>query len=79
MSPNSKSEDNNLKMDIDLSKYIRKKTPEEMLDENNNVEDFTNHPQITTKCIKDYFNNCNIFVTGATGFLGRSGRRREAF
>lgn len=59
-------------MDIDLSKYIRKKTPQElMLDENNNVEDFSNNPMIKTRCIKEFYDDCNIFVTGSTGFLGK--------
>jgi hypothetical protein len=61
-------------MELDLSKYIRKKTPEELaeLDENNNVEDFANNPLITTKNIKEYFDGCNVFVTGSTGFLGKT-------
>lgn len=59
-------------MEIDLNKYIRKKTAEElMMDENNNVEDFSNNPMIKTKCIKEFFDDCNIFVTGSTGFLGK--------
>lgn len=59
-------------MEIDLSKYIRKKTSQEMMmDENNNVEDFSSNPLIKTKCIKEYFDDCNIFVTGSTGFLGK--------
>lgn len=68
MSPNNSVESVGI-MEIDLSKYIRKKTAQE-LDENNNVEDFANNPLITTKCIKEYFDDCNIFVTGSTGFLG---------
>lgn len=71
MSPNNHFKSNHLKMEIDLSKYIRKKTPKELLDENNNFEDFTNNPLITTKCIKDYYNDCSVFVTGSTGFLGK--------
>lgn len=71
MSPNSSSENNIHEMEIDLSRYIRKKTSDELLDENNNCEDFGNHPLITTKCIKDYYDNCNVFVTGSTGFLGK--------
>jgi alcohol-forming fatty acyl-CoA reductase len=57
-------------MELDLSKYIRKKTQAE-LDENNNVEDFSNNPLITTRSIKEYFDGTNIFVTGSTGFLGK--------
>lgn len=57
-------------MEIDLSKYIRKKTQTE-LDENNNIEDFSNNPLITTRNIKEYFDGTNIFVTGSTGFLGK--------
>jgi hypothetical protein len=70
MSPNNLSE-RHVNMEIDLSKYIRKKTAEEMqMDENNNLEDFSVDPSIKTKCIKEYYDNCNIFVTGSTGFLG---------
>lgn len=57
-------------MELDWSKYIRKKTAEE-LDANNNVEDFLNNPLITTKSIKEYFDDTHIFVTGSTGFLGK--------
>ena len=57
-------------MEIDLSKYIRKKTQAE-LDENANVEDFGNNPLIKTRNIKEYFDGMNIFVTGSTGFLGK--------
>lgn len=57
-------------MDIDWSKYIRKKTAAE-LDENCNVEDFSNNPLITTRTIKEYFDGSNIFVTGSSGFLGK--------
>jgi alcohol-forming fatty acyl-CoA reductase len=57
-------------MDLDWSKYIRKKTATE-LDENNNVEDFTKNPLITTRTIKEYFDDSHIFVTGSTGFLGK--------
>jgi alcohol-forming fatty acyl-CoA reductase len=57
-------------MELDLSKYIRKKT-QAVLDENNNVEDFCNNPLITTRTIKEYFDGTHIFVTGATGFLGK--------
>lgn len=57
-------------MDLDWSKYIRKKTPSE-IDENNNVEDFAKNPLITTRTIKEYFDNSHIFVTGSTGFLGK--------
>lgn len=59
-------------MEIDLSKYIRKKTTAELgLDENSNIEDFSNNPLITTRTIKEYFDDTNIFITGATGFLGK--------
>lgn len=61
-------------MEIDWRKYIRKKTVSELvseLDENNNFDDFINNPLIKTKSIKEYFNNSNIFVTGASGFLGK--------
>jgi len=52
-------------MEIDLSKYIRKK---EFVDDNNNVaSSFCDNPLITTNCIKDYFENANIFVTGKYG------------
>ena len=54
-----------------MSQYIRKKTAAELLDENNNEEDFTKNPLITTKSIKEYFDGSNIFVTGSTGFLGK--------
>lgn len=57
-------------MELDLSKYIRKKTQAE-LDENDNLEDFVNNPLITTRRIKEYFDRTNIFVTGSTGFLGK--------
>lgn len=57
-------------MEIDWSKYIRKKTASE-LDENNNVDDFTNNPLIKTRYIKEYFDGANIFITGSTGFLGK--------
>lgn len=57
-------------MELDWSKYIRKKTAVE-LDENNNVEDFCNNPLITTRTIKEYFDDAHIFVTGSTGFLGK--------
>lgn len=60
-----------IKMELDLSKYIRKKTPQELLDENNNFEDFSKNPNIKTRCIKEFFDNCNVFVTGSTGFLGK--------
>lgn len=53
-----------------MSKYIRKKTQVEM-DENNNVEDFTKNPLISTRNIKEYFDGTNVFVTGSTGFLGK--------
>lgn len=53
-----------------LRKYIRKKTTEELLDENHNTEDFSTNPNIKTRCIKEFFDNCNVFVTGSTGFLG---------
>jgi fatty acyl-CoA reductase len=58
-------------MEVDLSKYIRKKTPRDLLDENNNLEDFAKNPNIKTRCIKEFFDNCNVFVTGSTGFLGK--------
>jgi alcohol-forming fatty acyl-CoA reductase len=51
-------------MEIDLSKYIRKRLPEELDDNNNN--NF-----IETKCIKEYYDSCRIFITGSTGFLGK--------
>ncbi|KAG5683857.1 hypothetical protein PVAND_013119 [Polypedilum vanderplanki] len=71
MSPNNLLE-SHFNMEIDLSKYIRKKTAEELqMDENNNLEDFSKNPLIKTRCIKDYYDNCNIFVTGSTGFLGK--------
>lgn len=57
-------------MEMDWSKYIRKKTREE-LDDNNNIEDFSNNPLITTRTIKEYFDDSNIFITGSTGFLGK--------
>lgn len=57
-------------MEIDWSKYIRKKTAAE-LDENNNEEVFLNNPLITTRSIKEYFDGTTIFVTGSTGFLGK--------
>ena len=57
-------------MEIDWSKYIRKKSVNE-LDENHNVEDFCNNPLITTRTIKEYFDGSSIFVTGSTGFLGK--------
>lgn len=58
-------------MELDLSKYIRKKTTKEFFDENNNFENFSTNPNIETRNIKDYFDNCNVFVTGSTGFLGK--------
>jgi alcohol-forming fatty acyl-CoA reductase len=58
-------------MELDLSKYIRKKTKAELLDFNNNFEDFKCNPLIKTKSIKEYFDNSHIFITGATGFLGK--------
>lgn len=57
-------------MELDWSKYIRKKTDVE-LDENDNVEDFRSNSLITTRSIKEYFDGSNIFVTGSTGFLGK--------
>lgn len=57
-------------MEIDWSKYIRKKDAFNY-DENNNVEDFRSNPLITTRSIKEYFDESNIFVTGSTGFLGK--------
>lgn len=58
-------------MELDLSRYIRKKTPEELLDDNNNIEDFSKNPKIKTRSIKEFYDNCNVFVTGSTGFLGK--------
>lgn len=57
-------------MEIDWNKYIRKKNETE-IDENNNADDFANNPLITTRSIKEYFDNAHIFVTGSTGFLGK--------
>lgn len=57
-------------MEIDWNKYIRKKAENET-DENNNVGEFTNNSLITTRTIKEYFDNSHIFVTGSTGFLGK--------
>jgi alcohol-forming fatty acyl-CoA reductase len=57
-------------MELDWSKYLRKKTAAE-LDENDNVEDFTKNPLITARSIKEYFDGSHIFVTGSTGFLGK--------
>lgn len=57
-------------MEIDWSKYIRKKTAVD-LDENNNEEVFSSNPLITTRSIKEYFDGTTIFVTGSTGFLGK--------
>lgn len=67
---NLKTIRNQDRMELDWSKYIRKKTSEE-LDDNNNIEDFSKNPLITTRSIKEYFDNSHIFVTGATGFLGK--------
>lgn len=57
-------------MNIDWSKYIRKKEEFEY-DENCNIEDFRRNPLITTRSIKEFFDGSNVFVTGSTGFLGK--------
>lgn len=52
---------NSIKMELDLTKYIRKKTQQE-IDDNNN--DFSNNPLIITQSIREYYDGTNIFVTG---------------
>ncbi|CRK92432.1 CLUMA_CG005999, isoform B, partial [Clunio marinus] len=58
------------KMEVDLGKYIMEKSSME-LDENNNFDDFSSKSLMKSRYIKEYFDNTNIFVTGATGFLGK--------